>query len=47
MGGAIVLVGQCGIGNLGGDEAGWEVLYIRTCNLKVMCRFRHTEPLSI
>jgi hypothetical protein len=25
MGGAIILVGQCGMGNLGGDEAGWEV----------------------
>jgi hypothetical protein len=47
MDGVIVLVGQYGMGNLGGYEAGWEVSYIKTCNLMVMCRSRHTEPLSI
>jgi hypothetical protein len=36
-------VGQCGMGNIGGYEAGWEVSYVRTCNLMVMCHSRHTE----
>jgi hypothetical protein len=47
MDGAILLVGQCGMGNLGGYEAGWEVSYVRTCNLMAMCRSHHTEPLSV